>query len=99
MKVTINVSGGFAGLPRQQLKPIQTDRLDQQAADQIHKCIEVLTQLVAARKETPVGADMFQYEIEVEHDDGRQDRMIFTDEDDLTDSSFAILFEYAGSYP
>jgi hypothetical protein len=95
MNITISMSGGFAGLQNKRLKAIETGRLDKQTAANIEKCIDTLAGLIVARAEAPMGADMLQYEIDVEHDDGRRQLMIFTDEDRLTHPALEELLTLA----
>ena len=82
MKIRIIRSGGYAGI-EEDFGYIDTVNLSKEAASRVARCVATLNQLKDTAKEhEPIGTDMFRYEIEIQSDQGRSQRLALSDDGD-----------------
>ena len=93
MSIRIERSGGFAGI-REDLGSIDTDQLGTDEAATIRGIIERLrASMEAGDRETPVGADLLRYDVEIREKDGVHRHLIVIDDGNPEDDSLNILHE------
>lgn len=76
MKVTIKRSGGYAGLGEETVAAVDTGTLSRPQAQRIEGAVRKLE-----RAESPIGADMPRYDIEIRDEQGARS-LTFLDEGD-----------------
>lgn len=85
MKVTIKRSGGFAGLREETVAVVDTGALSQSQAQRVESAVRKLE-----RAESPVGADMPRYDIEIRDEQGTRS-VPFLDDGDPKSPLYELL--------
>src|SRR5262249_31684500 len=77
--IQLTRSGGFGG-GEAKLGPLDTGKLDRSAAARIKDFVGELERLAA--RDQPIGADLFQYDVDIEDDQGGRRHLVLIHEGD-----------------
>lgn len=92
MKVTIKRSGGYAGLGQETVAAVDTGVLSRPQAQRIESAVRNLE-----HAESPVGADMMRYDIEIGDEQGTSRSLTFLDDGDPQNPLRELLQAVSGA--